>query len=179
MIITFIVILFCTLIVVVVLFKFLRSEASKTDKGYKLKGAAAGFVVILGFVIAAYTQVANTIPKSQHDKIIKALETRLRLEKWTITGNIEKEGDLTYLGVKAVYNPPEPIVKFDNVSRTVTLSDVLICPERGYPKIVFQCEDYYPFPVDIVENNADYEISEETKTIYIKYPIILEKRIGN
>lgn len=179
--ITFIGLLFCTLVVVVVLFKFLRSEASKTDKGYKLKGAAAGFVVILGFVMAAYTQLAKiqTIPKSQHEQIIKNLETQLRLEKWTITGNIEKEGDPTYRGVKAVYDPPEPIIHFDNVSGRFTLSDVLICRKRGYPKVIFQCEDYYPFPVEIVENNANYEINKETKTIYINQPIILEKRNGN
>jgi hypothetical protein len=171
-IIVFAIILFSTLIVVIVLFKFLKSDASKTDKGYRLKGAAAGFVVILGFVVAAYSQLIKTIPISQHNEIIE----QLKLEKWTISGDIEKEGDPTYLGVTAVYDPPKPVIYIDMNTQKVTLSDVLICRERGFPKIIFRCEGYHSFPLEIDENND--QIDEKSKTIYIKTPILLEKRNG-
>ncbi len=170
--ITLILILFCTLIVVYVLFKFLKSEASKTDKGTKLKGAAAGFVVIFGLVMTAYTQLAKSIPLSQHQEIIE----QFQLEKWTITADIKKEGDSTFSGIVAIYDPPKPIVYIDKVNEKIILSDVLICRYLGYPKVNIGCEGYYSYPLEISENNDDYLIDKKNKTIHYLPLIRLERK---
>lgn len=170
--ITFILIIFSTLIVVFVLFKFLKSEASKSDKGYMLKGAAAGFVVILGFIMTSYNQIVKSIPLSKHKEIIE----QFQLEKWTITANIKKEGDVSFGGIVAVYDPPKPIVHIDTLNEKITLSDVLICRHRGYPKINVGCEGYYSFPLEIDEANDDYRIDNKTQTIHFVPLIRLERK---
>jgi hypothetical protein len=177
-IITFFAILFSTLIVVVVLFKFLKSDASKTDKGYRLKGAAAGFVVILGFVIVAYNQLANSIPMSEHEEAI----AQLQQEKWTIFGKIVKEGDKDLediRGISAVYIPEKPLVSIDVTSERITISDVLFCISSDhpvYPRVDIGCEGYYSYPIEIKDDPNYFIINKQTQTIECRLPIRLEKK---
>jgi len=174
--IAFIIIVFSTLIVVVVLFRFLRSEAEKSDKGYKLKGAAAGFVVIIGSIMGIFTAVSkiNTIPISKHEEELR----KWKPEKWTISAEIEKEGDTTFAGVNARYDPPEPSVQVDRDTRRIVVSDVLIVPNYGYPTIIFYCEgeDYFAVPMKIDNKNSAFEINLEKHNIKINTLIKLAKR---
>lgn len=168
-IITFLLIIFSALIIVWVLFKFLRSDASKTNRGYQLKGAAAGFVVILGFIMTSYTLFFNSIPMSKHKEIVEQLE----LKKWTIFADIEIGDDSDLEKISVVYVPEKPLFTIDS-DAVITLSDVLVAGEI-YPEMKIKCEGYRSYPLKINEDRDYYRIDKQAKTIKCLLPIKLDK----
>jgi hypothetical protein len=158
----FILILFSILLIVFVLFKFLKSGASKDDKGFKLTGAAAGFAILLQIGMGAWTKFSGAIPLKEHEAQINSLMQ----DKWTITTDIKKEGDPSFSDIEATYDPPKPILRINPNSQKAYISDILVCRTHSFPKITFSCPGFLPYTLEI-DNKVD-QVDEMTKTIYIK-----------
>lgn len=141
---SFILVLFSSLMVVFILFKFLRSKAIIISSGLsstkkKISGGAAGFVIIFSLIFGFYKQVYGTISIEEHETELKKLEMQLKPEIWKIRGKVVSNNDHN-VGIAGIMVRPIPqIVSYTDSNGEFILEDFIVYPDTPLGALQFSC----------------------------------------